>query len=182
MKYAIDPEYTKTCFRELVNVPSPVGYYEKMNPVIERIAADLGHGVSYDNKSTAYLTLEGQDNTKTVEVMAHLDTIGLIIRGIDPDGKIRLSIKRAADRPASPNRPGPQNRPSSSYRASSPRPASEEPVPAPAGEKTGKDSLDDMLKRFMSESNANLASAGGKNRSGYERRSAKKPGRRNYDD
>lgn len=90
MKYAIDPEYTKTCFRELVNVPSPVGYYEKMNPVIERIAADLGHGVSYDNKSTAYLTLEGQDNTKTVEVMAHLDTIGLIIRGIDPDGKIRV--------------------------------------------------------------------------------------------
>ena len=90
MKYAIDPLFTKECFTKLVNVPSPVGYYEKMNPVIEHIAADLGHTVSYDNKSTAYLTLEGRNNTKTVEVMAHLDTIGLIIRGIDPDGKIRV--------------------------------------------------------------------------------------------
>ena len=124
-------------------------------------------------------------DTYVTDVSAFLQmgqAVKVRIMAIDPDGKIRLSIKRAADRPASPNRPGPQNRPSSSYRAPSPRPASEEPEPAPAGEKTGKDSLDDMLKRFMSESNANLASAGGKNRSGYERRSAKKPGRRNYDD
>ena len=90
MKYAIDPSYTEKCFETLVNVPSPVGYYEQTNPVMERLAGDLGLEISYDNKSTAYLTLEGQDSSKTVEVMAHLDTIGLIVRGIDPDGKIRV--------------------------------------------------------------------------------------------
>ena len=98
------------------------------------------------------------------------------ITAIDPDGKIRLSIKRAADRTE-------QRRPDPSPRAPSPpvRPAAEA---APAAEegKSGKASLDDMLKRFMSESNANLSSVSGKQRSGYERRSARKPGRRNYDD
>ena len=98
------------------------------------------------------------------------------ITAIDPDGKIRLSIKRAADRAE-------QRRPDPSPRAPSPpvRPAAEA---APAAEegKSGKASLDDMLKRFMSESNANLSSVSGKQRSGYERRSARKPGRRNYDD
>ena len=99
------------------------------------------------------------------------------ITGIDPDGKIRLSIKRAADRPG-------QSRPAPSFRApsASSRPAPAETAPAAAEPKSEKASLDDMLKRFMSESNANFSSVGGKQRSGYERRSAKKPGRRNYDD
>ncbi len=90
MKYAFDPEYTLSCFRTLVNVPSPVGYYRQMNPVMERFAAELGCAFELDNKSTPYFVLEGEDNGKTVQVMAHLDTIGLIVREIEGDGKIRV--------------------------------------------------------------------------------------------
>lgn len=90
MKYNYDPMYTISCFRELVNTPSPVGYYREGNPVIERIAASLGCEVSFDNKSTAYICLEGQDNSKTVMLGAHMDTIGMIVRRIDSDGMIRV--------------------------------------------------------------------------------------------
>lgn len=90
MKYPFDPQFTIDCFREVVSVPSPVGYYVKMNPVIERIASRLGLSVTYDNKSTAYITLYGEDNTKTVMVGAHLDTIGMIVRRIDANGMIRV--------------------------------------------------------------------------------------------
>lgn len=90
MKYNLDPNYTISCFKELVNTPSTVSYYREMNPVIERIAASLGCQVTYDNKSTAYITLEGEDDSKTVMVGAHLDTIGMIVRRIDSDGMIRI--------------------------------------------------------------------------------------------
>jgi putative aminopeptidase FrvX len=82
--------YTVDCFEKIVNIPSPVGYFREMNPVIEEIASSLGCDVTYDNKYTAYITLEGQDNSKTVMVGAHLDTIGLIVRRIDKDGMIRV--------------------------------------------------------------------------------------------
>lgn len=90
MKYSFDPQYTLNCFREVIAVPSPVGYYIQMNPVIESIAARLGLSVTYDHKSTAYITLDGADNSKTVMVGAHLDTIGMIVRRIDAGGMIRV--------------------------------------------------------------------------------------------
>lgn len=93
------------------------------------------------------------------------DTVRVRILAIDTDGKIRLSIKKAVEAPAPSPRPAP-------------RPAA--PSPAPSSP-TGGTTLDDMLKRFMSESNANQAPSSSR-RSGYEKRSAKKPNRRNYDD
>lgn len=90
MKYQIDEPFTVDCFETLVNTPSPVSYFEKINPVLEQIAGKLGHQVTYDNKHTAYITLEGEDNTKTVMIGAHLDTIGMIVRRIDKDGMIRV--------------------------------------------------------------------------------------------
>ena len=63
MKYEFDKDLIISAFRELVEVPSPVGYYREMNPKIEEMAARYGQTVTYDNKSTAYITLEGEDNT-----------------------------------------------------------------------------------------------------------------------
>ena len=80
MKFKIDESFLIDCFREIVETPSPVGYYVKLNPVLERYAAKFGKTVTYDNKSTAYITLEGEDNSKTVLVGAHADTLGLVKR------------------------------------------------------------------------------------------------------
>ena len=90
MIYNYDPMYTVECFEKIVNTPSPVGYYRDMNPIIEEIAASLGCSVSYDNKYTAYICLEGEDNSKTIMVGAHLDTIGMIVRSIDSNGMLRV--------------------------------------------------------------------------------------------
>ncbi len=90
MKYPFDPQFTLKCFHDLVNVPSPVGYCLKMEPIFEKIAASIGLSVSYDNKRTPYITLEGEDNTKTVQINAHLDTLGLMVRAIDANGWLRV--------------------------------------------------------------------------------------------
>ncbi len=90
MRFTIDTSFLLDCFRRLVETPSPVGFYSLLNPVLEQMAASLGHEITYDRRGTPYLTLEGRDNSKTVMVGAHADTIGLMIRCIDPDGMIRV--------------------------------------------------------------------------------------------
>ena len=90
MQLKIDLSFLKNTLKGLLAVPSPVGYYTEMKPVIERYAAALGHTVAYDNRDTAYITVEGEDSTKTVCVGAHADTLGLMVRGINSDGTLRV--------------------------------------------------------------------------------------------
>lgn len=90
MKFQVDTQFVLDCFKEIVETPSPVGYSRELKPVLEKYAAMFGLPVSYDNKGTVYLTLEGQDNSKTVMVGAHADTIGLMVRRVDADGMIRV--------------------------------------------------------------------------------------------
>ena len=90
MKYRFDSIFTQECFKKLVNIPSPVGYSLKMTPKFEDMVQALGCAVSYDHKGTPYIALEGQDNSKTVQVNAHLDTLGLMVRAIDSNGWLRV--------------------------------------------------------------------------------------------
>lgn len=90
MRFPIDKEYLIHCFEELVSVPSPVSYSVKLNSVLERYAAQYGQSVTYDNRGTAYITLEGGDNSKTILLAAHCDTLGMVVRTIDANGMIRV--------------------------------------------------------------------------------------------
>lgn len=90
MKYTYDPQDILRYFETLIHIPSPVGYYVQMNPVIRKLAEELGETVTHDNKNTAYITLDGVDNSKTVLIGAHLDTLGMVVRSIDADGMIRV--------------------------------------------------------------------------------------------
>ena len=90
MNFQIDEHFLIDCFRELVEVPSPVGYDVQLRPVLERCAAQFGYSVTYDRRGTPYITLEGQDNSKTVLLGAHADTLGLMVRHIEADGTLRV--------------------------------------------------------------------------------------------
>ena len=90
MKFSVDMNYLLDCFRQIVETPSPVGYYAQLNPVLEKMAQSLGYEVTYDRRATPYIVIDGQDNSKTVMVGAHSDTIGLMIRRVDPNGMIRV--------------------------------------------------------------------------------------------
>ncbi len=90
MKFDIDKEYLLNAFKEMVAVHSPLGFHKMFGPVLEKYAAELGYEITYDNKGTAYITLDGQDNSKTVALGAHADTVGLILRTIMPDGALRV--------------------------------------------------------------------------------------------
>lgn len=91
MDIKIDNQYLLKTMEEFINTPSPVSYYEEIIPLLEKYALETGNHVTYDRKRTAYITLEGEDNSKTVCVGAHLDTLGLIVKRINQDGTIKVT-------------------------------------------------------------------------------------------
>ena len=66
MEMNIDKKELIELCKEFIDVPSPVSYYEEVFPLLEKKAAEFGLEVTYDRKRTAYITLEGEDNSKTV--------------------------------------------------------------------------------------------------------------------
>lgn len=90
MKFTVDMEYLVACFRRIVNTPSPVGYYAMLNPVLEELAAEQAYEITYDRRGTPYIVLDGEDNSKTVMIGAHSDTIGMMVRRVDANGMIRV--------------------------------------------------------------------------------------------
>lgn len=90
MKFQVNEQFLLDCFQRIVSTPSPVGYYAKLNPVLEEIAADLGLSITYDRRGTPYITMEGEDDTKTVMVGAHADTVGMVVRKVDSNGMLRV--------------------------------------------------------------------------------------------
>lgn len=76
--------------RELIHTPSPVSYYDEIHPKLEELAKTYGYSVTYDRKRTAYITVEGENNSKTICIGAHLDTLGLMVRHINEDGTLAL--------------------------------------------------------------------------------------------
>lgn len=86
----IDISFLTDVMKKLIETPSPVGYYEKMKPVLEELAESLGYEVTYDNRDTAYITVTGEDTSKTVCLSTHADTLGFMVRGINMDGTLRV--------------------------------------------------------------------------------------------
>lgn len=89
METPISQDYILETMRELIGTPSPVGYYEEINPLLSRLAGRIGYEVEFDHKRTGYIKVPGRDTGKTICVGAHLDTLGLMVRRIDDDGMIR---------------------------------------------------------------------------------------------
>ncbi|MDY2788777.1 MAG: M20/M25/M40 family metallo-hydrolase [Atopobium sp.] len=90
MTYDIDAQYLIDTTRKLIEVDSPVGYYPEIHAYLAQILEHMGYSMYTDNKATAYVRVPGKDSSKTVCLGAHLDTIGLIVRGFNDDGSLRV--------------------------------------------------------------------------------------------
>ena len=92
MNYEVDEQFLAGALKELVECDSPVGYYPEIHELMERIVGQWGYELYTDRRATAYVRVPGRDASKTVLICAHLDTIGLIVRGINDDGTLRVRM------------------------------------------------------------------------------------------
>lgn len=90
MNYKVDNEYMLSLMEDILNIPSPVGFCDDVLCRLEEYAQALGYNMSYDNKSSGYIIVEGEDNSKCVAISAHVDTLGMMVKSINEDGSIKM--------------------------------------------------------------------------------------------
>lgn len=83
--------YLETTIRTLMAVDSPTGYTGRAADTIESLVKELGYPVRRTNKGNVIITVEGREDSVAVGICAHLDTLGLMVRSIDEDGRLMLT-------------------------------------------------------------------------------------------
>ena len=61
MEAVFDKSYLLAVMEKMINTPSPVSYYEEVNPLLEELAGELGYPVEFDRKRTGYIKVKGKN-------------------------------------------------------------------------------------------------------------------------
>jgi putative aminopeptidase FrvX len=78
--------------RELLAVASPSGREEKMAALVRRKLEEMGYDHETDPAGNVHVRLEGRDAEAPLCVLAaHMDEIGMVVTGIESDGKLRVA-------------------------------------------------------------------------------------------
>ncbi len=88
----IDTDRTIDFLVKLLNIHSPTGYYhEAMNFVREQFAALEMLDITQTHKGALVAKLRGHSSDKPVGITAHVDTLGLMVRDIKADGRLKVN-------------------------------------------------------------------------------------------
>jgi len=83
-------QYFKEVLSDILGIDSPTGFTGKVTAKLKEYI----DGMSYDNfvtkKGNLIVSLKGAGD-KTVGISAHVDTLGLVVRGFKPDGTLSFS-------------------------------------------------------------------------------------------
>lgn len=86
-----DKDYILKVATKLLEIPSPTGYCFKAIKEVERLALELGYQTIISQKGNLTIHLSGKDQSKTVGLTAHIDTLGLMVRSIKDNGYLAVS-------------------------------------------------------------------------------------------
>ncbi|MGT2934557.1 M42 family metallopeptidase [Streptococcus castoreus] len=86
MKTTVD--YLKT----LVNIPSPTGFTNAVMDYVQKEVTTFGYEPIRTKKGGIMVSVKGKNDTKHRVVTAHLDTLGAMVRGIKPDGRLKMDL------------------------------------------------------------------------------------------
>lgn len=85
-------EYFKEKLLHILNTPSPSGYTHDLMKAIENWTITLGYTFEWTEKGTGIITMEGHDDSRTVGLSAHVDTLGAMVRSIDGSGNLNFTL------------------------------------------------------------------------------------------
>lgn len=86
-----DNEVFKKIASDIFTCDSPSGFTYNVIKVIENYIKELGYEYSIMNNGTLEVSLKGDDSSKVVATSAHVDTLGLMVRSIKPNGNLALT-------------------------------------------------------------------------------------------
>ena len=84
-------DYTKRVLGELLSTDSPTGFYHAIVEKLKRLLSEMGYTAEIDRKNVVSVQVKGKSSEKKVATSAHVDTLGLMVRSVESDGKIRFT-------------------------------------------------------------------------------------------
>lgn len=87
----IDMDYLHRVLRELLDIPSPTGFTDN---IVHYACAELeALGVSYEltRRGAIRANLDGKQRTPDRAVVAHLDTLGAMVKGLKENGRLAIA-------------------------------------------------------------------------------------------
>ncbi|MEM9028852.1 MAG: osmoprotectant NAGGN system M42 family peptidase [Pseudomonadota bacterium] len=86
----IDTDYLQEQLQVLLDIPSPTGYTDN---IVRYVCGELERiGIEYDltRRGAVRGVLPGQENAGARAIVAHVDTLGVQVKGIKPNGRLEL--------------------------------------------------------------------------------------------
>lgn len=83
--------YVKQTLLKIMSIDSPTGFSKHINGVLCDMIQSLGFTAETTNKRLVKVSIKGKSSEKKVAVSAHTDTLGLMVKSISGDGKIRFT-------------------------------------------------------------------------------------------
>ena len=87
----MDLVYFKEVLLTILNIDSPSGFTKAAVDRLRAYVDEMGYESTLTNKGNLVVNVVGADDSVTVGVGAHVDTLGLIVRGIKSDGTLSFS-------------------------------------------------------------------------------------------
>lgn len=76
----------------LTSIPSPTGNTTNIIKEITKFLSKLNYEVQENNKGSLIVTVKGKNHRKQRLVTAHVDTLGAMVRAINPDGRLKMDL------------------------------------------------------------------------------------------
>ena len=92
MKLDINKEYTLRTAKEILTFDSPTGFCFDIMKVIKEKTEAFGYSFEITNKGCGIITIEGENNEKTIGLSAHVDTLGAMVRSITSNGNLKFTL------------------------------------------------------------------------------------------
>ena len=83
--------YFKDTLCQILAIDSPSGYTEGVVRKLEACLGEMGYGCRRTLKGNLVADIPGKNGAGTVGISAHADTLGLVVRGYNPDGSLSFS-------------------------------------------------------------------------------------------
>ncbi|MEG0255440.1 M42 family metallopeptidase [Vagococcus sp.] len=76
----------------LTRMPSPTGNTSDIINFIDSLLKENGYNGQITRKGSLIVTVPGKDDDNHRFITAHIDTLGAMVRGIKPDGRLKLDL------------------------------------------------------------------------------------------
>ena len=86
-----DKEYVCDIATQILNIDSPTGYTKRAIDFMDEEAKKLGYTTGRNQKGNLLIYVDGKDSEHTLGLSAHLDTLGLMVRSINDNGKLAIT-------------------------------------------------------------------------------------------